>query len=1094
MKKIFALLCIFLFALTSLTLFAQVDARMMQNPDVSKTHIVFTYGGDIWIVPKEGGTALKLSSPAGQELFAKFSPDGSQIAYNGIYNGNFDVYVIPTMGGLPTRVTHHGMSDRIIDWYPDGKNLLYVSSMNSGKQRFNQFYKVSMNGGLPEKLPVPYGEMASLSPDGKKIAYTPISQAFRTWKRYRGGWHANIWIFDLEKNTAENISNSTTNDEFPMWSGNKIYYLSDRGKDFRANIWSYDLNTKENKQITTFTDFDIHFPSLGPSDIVFENGGKIYLLNLTDEKYRKVNIKLVTDELTLMPKVEKVANLMQGAWLSPDGKRAVVEARGEIFSVPAVNGPIYNLTKSSGVAERYPAWSPDGKYVAYWSDRSGEYELTVRNMEKPSEEKQLTSYGPGYRYQLFWSPNSKMLAFIDKAMEIKIYDMEKDKTYDVDKALYFYQGNLQGFTVSWSSDSKWLAYSRDLETQKGAIFLYNVADNKTHQVTSGYYGDANPVFDPDGKYLYFTTNRNINPVYSDIDNTFIYPNTTNIVAVTLNDEVLSPLAPKNDTTSVKKEEPKKDDAKKDEKKDEKKDDKDTKKDEVKDKPKEIKITLENFENRLVVLPAAPGNYGSIAAVSGKVIYLRTPNAGAANKNKSVVYFDLEAREEKTIIDDADYFQVSADGKKILLGKGNNYSVVDIAPTQKMEKMMPTAQLEMTINPKEEWKQIFNDVWRFERDFFYDPNMHGVDWKEMREQYGKLIDNCVTRWDVNFVLGELIAELNSSHTYRGGGDTDEAPTKNVGYLGINWEIAGDAFRIKKIINGAPWDSEVRSSLLMPGLKVKAGDYILAVNGEALDVTKDPWTGFEGLADKTVELTINSKPTFDGARKITVSTINDETRLRNLEWIESNRKRVEDATNGKIGYIYVPSTGIDGQNELVRQFAAQYKKDGLIIDERFNNGGQIPDRFIELLDRKPLAFWAVRDGMTWQWPPFANFGPKVMLINGWSGSGGDAFPDYFRKAKLGPLVGTRTWGGLIGISGAPGLIDGGSVTVPTFRMYDPDGKWFKEGHGVDPDIEVIDDPAQLAKGVDPQLERGIQEVMKLLEKNPPANPKHPAYEKR
>ncbi len=1094
MKKILALICVFLFTLSSQILFAQVDARMMQNPDVSKTHIVFTYGGDLWIVPKEGGTALKLSSPAGQELFAKFSPDGSQIAYNGIYNGNFDVYVIPTMGGVPTRVTHHGMADRIIDWYPDGKNLLYISSMNSGKQRFSQFYKVNMNGGLPEKLQIPYGEMASISPDGKKIAYTPLTQAFRTWKRYRGGWNADIWIFDLEKNTAENISNSTTNDEFPMWSGNKIYYLSDRGKDLRANIWSYDLNTKENKQITKFTDFDIHFPSLGPSDIVFENGGKIYLLSLADEKYREVNIKLVSDELTLMPKAEKVANLIQGGWLSPDGKRAVVEARGELFSVPAVNGPIYNLTKSSGVAERYPAWSADGKYIAYWSDKSGEYELTVRNMEKPGEEKQLTSYGAGYRYQLFWSPNSKMLAFIDKAMEIKIYDMEKDKTYDVDKALYFYQGNLQGFTVSWSSDSKWLAYSRDLETQKGAIFLYNVADDKTHQVTSGYYGDSNPAFDPDGKYLYFSTNRTINPAYSDIDNTFIYPNTTNIAAVTLNNDILSPLAPKNDTTSVKKEEPKKDDAKKDEKKDDKKNDKDTKKDEAKDKPKDVKITLENFENRLVVLPAAPGNYGNIAAVSGKVIYLRVPNTGAANKNKPVVYFDLEAREEKTIIDDADYFQVSADGKKILLAKGNNFSVVDIAPSQKMEKMMPTAQLEMTINPREEWKQIFNDVWRFERDFFYDPNMHGVDWKEMRERYGKLIDNCITRWDVNFVLGELIAELNASHTYRGGGDTEEAPTKNVGYLGIDWGISNGTFKIKKIINGAPWDSEVRSPLLMPGLKVKEGDYILAVNGEALDVTKDPWTSFEGLANKTVELTVNGKPTFDGAQKITVNTIDDETRLRNLEWIESNRKRVEEATNGKIGYIYVPSTGVDGQNELVRQFAAQYKKDGLIIDERFNNGGQIPDRFIELLDRKPLAFWAVRDGMTWQWPPFANFGPKVMLINGWSGSGGDAFPDYFRKAKLGPLVGMRTWGGLIGISGAPGLIDGGSVTVPTFRMYDPDGKWFKEGHGVDPDVEVIDDPAQLAKGVDPQLERGIQEVMKLLETNPPVTPKHPPYEKR
>jgi len=1089
MKKVLALFCFTLFALTSLTLFAQVDARMMQNPDVSKTHIVFTYGGDLWIVTKEGGTALKLSSPSGQELFAKFSPDGSQIAYNGIYNGNFDVYVIPTMGGVPTRVTHHGMSDRIIDWYPDGKNLLYASSMNSGKQRFSQFYKVSVDGGLPEKLQVPYGEMASLSPDGKKIAYTPLTQAFRTWKRYRGGWNADIWIFDLEKNSAENISNSTTNDEFPMWSGNKIYYLSDRGKDLRANIWSYDLNTKENKQITKFTDYDIHFPSLGPSDIVFENGGKIYLLSLADERYKEVNIKLVTDELTLMPKIEKVANLLQGSWLSPDGKRAVVEARGELFSVPAVNGPIYNITKSSGVAERYPAWSPDGKFIAYWSDKSGEYELTLRNMEKPTEEKQLTSYGPGYRYQLFWSPNSKMVAFMDKAMEIKIYDMEKDKTYDVDKGLYFYQGGLQGFTVGWSSDSKWLAYSRDLETQKGAIFLYNVAGGKTHQVTSGYYGDANPVFDPDGKYLYFSTNRTINPVYSDIDNTFIYPNSTNIAAVTLNNEVLSPLAPKNDTTSVKKEEPKKD-----EKKDDKKNDKDTKKDEAKDKPKDVKITLENFENRLVVLPAAPGNYGNIAAVSGKIIYHRVPNTGAANKNKSVVYFDLDAREEKTIIDDADYFQVSADGKKILLGKGNNFSVVDIAPAQKMEKMMPTAQLEMTINPKEEWKQIFNDVWRFERDFFYDPNMHGVEWKEMRTHYGKLIDNCVTRWDVNFVLGELIAELNASHTYRGGGDTDEAPTKNVGYLGINWEISNGAFKIKKIINGAPWDSEVRSPLMMPGLKVKEGDYILAVNGEALDVSKDPWTSFEGLANKTVELTINNKPTFDGAQKITVSTIDDETRLRNLEWIESNRKRVEEATNGKIGYIYVPSTGVDGQNELVRQFAAQYKKDGLIIDERFNNGGQIPDRFIELLDRKPLAFWAVRDGKTWQWPPYANFGPKVMLINGWSGSGGDAFPDYFRKAKLGPLVGMRTWGGLIGISGAPNLIDGGSVTVPTFRMYDPDGKWFKEGYGVDPDIEVIDDPAQLARGVDPQLEKGIQEVMRLLEKNPPVNPNHPPYEKR
>ena len=1091
MKKFYAL------AFAALVLggmvWAQVDARMMQNPDVSKTHIVFTYGGDLWVVPKDGGTALKLSSPAGQELFAKFSPDGSEIAFSAIYNGNFDVYIVPALGGVPTRVTHHGMSDRLIDWYPDGKNLLYASSMASGKQRFNQFYKVGVAGSLPDKLPIPYGEMASLSPDGKKLAYTPLSQAFRTWKRYRGGWQADIWIYDLEKNTAENISKSVSNDEFPMWSGNKVYYLSDRGPDLRANIWSYDLAAKKDKQITNFADFDIHFPSLGPSDIVFENSGRLYLLNLADEKYREVPVKLVTDEITLMPKVEKVAARIQGGSLSPDGKRAVVEARGEIFSVPAENGPIYNLTKSSGAAERYPAWSPDGKFVAYWSDRSGEYELTILDLEKPAEEKKLTSYGPGYRYQLSWSPNSKKIAFIDKAMEIFIFDLETNKTTKVDQGLYFYQGDLQGFSPSWSSDGRWLAYARDLDTRSSAIFLYDLKENRSRQVTSGYYNDANPVFDPDGKYLYFATNRTFNPLYGDVDNAFIYANTTNIAAVALTEDIASPLAPKNDTAAVKKDEPKKEEpaAKKDEKAD-----KDLKKDEAKDKEKakEVKITLDNFESRLVVLPAAPGNYGPLAAVSGKVIFHRQPNTGAAAPVRPVVFYDLEAREEKTIIDDADLFMVSADGKKMLVGKGGAFSVVDVAPGQKMTKMMPTAELEMTVEPRAEWKQIFNDVWRLERDFFYDPNMHGVDWKAVGERYRKLIDACVTRWDVNYLIGELIAELNSSHTYNGGGDTDEAVPRNIGYLGIDWEIANGAYRIKKIVSGAPWDSEVRSPLQMPGLKVKEGDYLLAVNGEPLDIRVDPWAAFEGLANRTIELTVNDKPGFDGARKIAVKALGDETRLRNLAWIESNRKRVEDATKGKIGYIYVPSTGVDGQTELIRQFAAQYKKDGLIIDERFNNGGQIPDRFIELLDRKPLAFWAVRDGMTWQWPPFANFGPKVMLINGWSGSGGDAFPDYFRKAKLGPLVGMRTWGGLIGMSGAPGLIDGGAVTVPTFRMYDPDGKWFKEGYGVDPDIEVIDDPAQLAKGVDPQLERAIQEVLKALEKNPPVNPKRPAYEKR
>jgi len=1087
MKKL--LLVVSIFILSTANMLAQINARMLQYPDVSKTHIAFSYAGDLWTVPKEGGTATKLSSPKGQEVFPKFSPDGYQIAFSGNYNGNTDVYVIPTTGGIPTRITNHGMSDRIIDWYPDGKNLLYVNASESGKQRFSQFYKVSMKGGMPDKLPVPYGEHASLSPDGKQMVYTNKTESFRTWKRYRGGDAPDIWFFDLEKLTVDYIIQSPAGDEIPMWSGRKIYFLSDRGPEIRMNIWSYNLDTKELKQVTKFTDYDIHFPSLGPSEIVFEAGGKLYLMSLTDEKFREVKVNAVTDAITLIPQSENVSKLIQNFSLSPDGKRAMFEARGEIFNVPAENGAVINLTKTSGTAERFPSWSPNGKYIAYWSDKSGEYELTVRDLEKPGDEKKLTSYGEGYRYNLYWSPNSRMLAFVDKAMEIMIYDMDKDKTYKVAQGKYWYQGALNNFKPSWSSDSRWLAYNNDRDNQASAVFVYDIKEEKSYQVTYGFYNDYEPVFDPDGKYLYFFTNRNFAPVYSDFENSFVYPNATNIALVTLTTEILSPLAPKNDTTSIKK-----DDLKKDESKDAKKEE--PKKEEKKDdKSKEVKITFDNFENRVVVLPPTPGNFGHIAAVSGKLIFHRTPNSGSSDKNKPIYFYDLEKREEKKIVDDADAFEVSADGKKILIAKSGSFSVADIAENQKLDKKMPTAQLEATIDPKAEWKQIFNDVWRLERDFFYDKNMHGVNWDEMRERYGKLVDFCVTRWDLNYLIGELISELNASHTYRSGGDTDEADFKNVGYLGIDWEFANGAYRIKKIIDGAPWDSEVRSPLSMPGLKVKSGDYILAVNGESLDITQAPWKAFEGQAGKTIELTVNDKPSLDGAKKIVVQTIPTETRLRNLEWIESNRKRVEQASNGKVGYIYVPSTGAgDGQYELVRMFYAQYTKEALIIDERFNNGGQIPDRFIELLNRKPLAFWAVRDGATWQWPPVAHFGPKVMMINGWSGSGGDAFPDYFRKAGLGPLIGTRTWGGLIGITGAPALIDGGSITVPTFRMFDPDGKWFKEGHGVDPDIEVVDDPAQLAKGVDVQLERAIKEALNLLDKKSFTRPKVPAYEKR
>ena len=1065
--------------LTTMSLSAQINARLFHQPDVSETQIVFAYGGDIWIVPKAGGMATKLSSPKGEESFPRFSPDGSQIAFSGNYDGNTDIYVLPSTGGVPVRVTHHGMSDRMLDWYPDGKSLLYASSMESGKQRFSQFYQVSAAGGLPEKLPVSMGEFGSLSPDGSKIAFTDRSRVFRNWKRYTGGWAPDIWLFDLKTLSSENITNNIASDELPMWVGDKIYFLSDQGSAQRYNIWVYDTRTKASKQVTHFTDFDVHFPSDGPSDIVFEAGGKIQLLDLATEQVREIAIDIVSDQMTLKTHKESVEKYLQNATIAPDGNRVLVEARGDVFSLPAEEGFTQDLTRTPGFAERNPAWSPDGKYIAYWSDKSGEYELTLRDLTNGNKEEQVTHLGPGFRYDLYWSADSKKIAFVDQTMHINVFDLTTKTNNAIDQDPSLFEGGLRGWRCSWSSDGRWMAYSKTMDNGNGAVMIYDTKDKKLTQATSGFYSDLNPTFDREGKYLYLITNRSFNPVYSDFDNTWIYPNATELAVVTLRPEVKSPLAAANDTVAVTKD-----------KKDEKEADKADK--EAKDET--VTIEFEGFERRIIILPPEAGNMGNLAAADGKIIYMRYPNSGSDGEDSELMFFDLKEKESKTIMKNVNGYELSADGKKLLVRQGRNLGVVGVGSDQKMDKQLALNKMEMTIDPKAEWQQIFNDTWRFERDFFYDKNMHGVDWAAMRKQYGDMIQYAVTRNDVNFILGELIAELNASHTYNGGGDQETPEHKAVGYLGVDWAKDHGQFKIKTIIRGADWDSEVRSPLDEPGVNVKEGEYILAVNGMALADYTDPWAPFEGLSNETVELTVSSTPDWENVRSVVVKTMSDETRLRNLAWIESNRKRVDEESGGKLGYIYVPSTGIDGQNELVRQFYGQWNKQGLVVDERFNNGGQIPDRFIELLNRKPLAYWNVRDGKDWQWPPVGNFGSMVMLINGWSGSGGDAFPDYFRKAGLGPLIGGRTWGGLIGISGAPTLIDGGGVTVPTFRMYNPDGTWFKEGHGVDPDIQVLEDPTQLAKGVDTQLERAIAEALKLVKDKGPIHPEPPQKENR
>ena len=1091
---------------------AEVNARMLRQPDVSEDEITFVYAGDIWVVPKQGGVANRLSSPEGEETLPRFSPDGSQIAFVANYDGNNDIYVIPRTGGSPRRVTYHPMEDRLLDWYPDGKALLMASSRASGRQRFSQLYGVDAAGGLPTRLPVPYGEFGEISPDGKTLAYTLRTRDYRTWKRYRGGMNPDIWLFNLETYASENVTHDSADDSQPMWHGTTLYFLSDRGAEKRHNIWAYDTSRKSVRQITQFRDFDIHFPAIGPKDIVFEAGGLLYLLDLASEKYHQVSVRVVTDERTLKPRIEKVADRIMSGGISSTGKRAVIDARGDVFTLPAEHGVILNLTRDSGVAERDPEWSPDGKKIVYWSDRSGEYELTLRNADGTGDEEKLTTLGPGFRYTPFWSPDSKKIAFVDSAMRIQVLDLDTRQVTEIDHGLRMFQGALARFRVGWSPDSRWIAYHLDTPHQSHKICVYDFEKKERHELTSGFYDDSYPVFDPKGEYLYFLTNRTFSPQYSDFDNSWIYANSTRIAAVPLTGRVASPLAPRNDVEGTEKEEGEKkkgeaEKGKEAQKQEEAQKEKAATETEAakgeakaagegsKPSPKPVEIEFDGFEGRLVLLPPEAGNYSSLTAAEGKVLYLRGPRTGAdPNAKPQLFFYDLKEREEKEIASNINGYDLSADGKKLLVQRERTLAIIDVAPKQELKKQLRTGDLETMVDPRAEWHQIFNDAWRLERDLFYDPGMHGVDWNAMRDRYGKLIDDCVTRWDVNFVLGELVAELNSSHTYRGGGDTEHASHIGVGLLGIDWALDQGAFRIQHIVRGASWDSEVRSPLAEPDVEVKEGDYILAVNGVPMDVTREPYAAFQGLDDKEVLLTVNGQPTMDGSHQILVKTLSDETRLRHLEWIEQNRKRVDEASNGRVGYIYVRSTGIDGQTELARQFYAQFTKPALIIDERFNSGGQIPDRFIELLDRKPLSFWAVRNGQDWQWPPVAHFGPKVMLINGWSGSGGDAFPYYFREAGLGPLVGTTTWGGLIGISGAPPLIDGGAVTVPTFRMYSTRGQWFDEGEGVKPDVEVVEDPTQMARGTDPQLERAIQEVMKLLEEKPPVEPKRPPYQNR
>jgi tricorn protease len=1110
------------------------DAAMLRYPDIGRQDIVFVFAGNLWLVPKAGGTARPLTSAAGAETMPRFSPDGTKVAFGGNYDGNRDIYVMAAAGGTPQRVTHHPAAESLCEWTNDG-GLVFAASGMEGIARAGRLYRVKETGGLPEALPVPYGANGTISADGEWLAYTPHSIDTRTWKRYRGGMQTDVWVYNLRTGESRRVTDHEGIDTLPMWGGGTLYYLSDATSDPKAphklNIWSWDPKSGASRQVTQFNDEDVKWPAIGDGEIVFQKGTRLMVLDLSSGKSRTVEVRIPGDRPTVRPRTEDVSDQLQGSSISPSAKRVAVAARGDIWTAPAENGVPRNLTRTDGVAERSPSWSPDGKWIAYFSDETGEYELWAMPADGKGDRRQLTKDGGPFKTDIQWFPDSKKLIYQDKTGSAYLVDVETGDRKLVDKEPW--DG---GFDMSVSHDGAFIAYSKSLpERRNGSIWLYDVAKGESREVTSGMFADSSPTFDRAGDWLYFTSQRGFgNAQYSELDTGWAYQDTTRAYAVPLRKDVKNPWALEIDEEKgkdgEKKDAEKKDKEKKDEGKEgdakpadgkpaeepkpaeeakpaadakpadgEKKPEGDVpadKKDEPKkDEPKKpITIDFDGFEARAIELPLGTQRIGGMGVNDrGQLIF---------SQGGQVKVFDLKdkKREVKKVIDGGG-FQLTADGKKMLVG----LQIIEAAEG-KTGKQVVTQPMLVEIRPKQEWRQVVRDAWRIFRDYFYDPNMHGVDWRAVGDRYLSMVDDANSREDVGYIISEMISELNVGHAYYNGNrEGSGGPSVNVGMLGVDWETAigpdgKNVYRFRHIVAGAPWDADARNPLQELGVGVKEGEYLLAVNGVPVDGSKDPWAAFQGLAGRTVSLTVGENPAMDDkVREVVVKPMGGEDGLRYRDWIEANRRYVSERSGGKVGYIYVPNTGLDGQSDLVRQFQGERHKPALIIDDRWNGGGQIPTRFIELLNRPVTNYWARRDQHDWIWPPDSHVGPKAMMINGLAGSGGDMFPWLFKHNDLGPLVGTRTWGGLVGISGNPGMIDGSGVRVPVFAFYEKDGTWGIEGHGVDPDHEVLDDPGVMKGGphdggIDPQLDKAVELLLAELARNPVKHPDRPAYPNR
>jgi tricorn protease len=1078
------------------------DTRLVSEPATSGRLVAFAYANDLWIAAIDGSGVRRLTSHPGVESGPRFSPDGSLLAFTGRYEGNTDVYVVPVAGGVPRRLTYHPGEDRALGFTPDGKAVLFSSAREVHTARYTQLFTVPVEGGFPTRLPIPNATKAAISPDGKTTAYVPIAEAFNQWKRYRGGTAARILLFDNASYAAEQVPQPAgrCNDTDPVWIGDRLYFRSDRDGEF--NLYAFDRATKAVTRLTTHDDFPVQGVQAGGGRIVYEQGGFVHVLDPAAGGETRLKLGVAADLVERRPRWAKGAKWIRAASLSPSGARVAFEFRGEIVTLPREKGDDRDLTQSPGVHDRSPAWSPDGKWIAYFSDEGGEYGLVLEPQDGRGAPRRIALQGAGFYFNPKWSPDSKKLSFTDNSLSVFVLDVASGAQTKVSSERFY--GPAPVLHHAWSPDSRYLAYTQNSPTYFNRLSIYSIAEKKSYAVSDGLADAKNPVWDASGKYLYFLVSTDAGPANDWFSQANADIRTVQQVYLcVLAKGVPSPLAKESDEEKPgekDKAEPKEKIETKDAAAaaDAKEGDKGTKTEAAKKdekKPVTVKLDPDGLSQRIVAMPLKAGVYADLFPGPANQLFYRRAASTDHDADAAVYRYDLEKRKEDTLLDKADAFALSADTKRALVKVKDDWHVVDVADKLDLAKFkLDVGRIQVRVDPPAEWAQMLDEAWRINRDYFYDPGYHGADWPAMRKKYAAFVPDLATRNDLFRVIQWMLSELSVGHSYEAPGDSAfEGESVPGGLLGADYEIANGRYRFKKVFGGLNWTPDLRAPLTEPGVDVKTGEYLLAVEGRELRAPDNLYERFERTANRIVEITVGPSPDGKGSRTVKVVPLEDERALRNRDWVEGNLRRVTEATGGKVAYVYVPNTADLGHTYFKRYFFPQADRPAIIVDERYNGGGSVADYYIDILRRPVVSYWAMRYGADLKTPIAGIHGPKVMLIDETAGSGGDLLPWMFRKFALGPLVGKRTWGGLVGILGFPVLMDGGRVTAPNLAFWTDEGFGI-ENEGVPPDVEVEQVPKDVIAGKDPQLEKAIEIVLAELAKNPPATPKRPPYPRK